>query len=358
MPRTVTKTLYVLAGTVTLLALYLAVRYVLPELLSWLLYLLAILSPFLLAAVFCVFMEPLVILFSRHGKVSRTIAVATAMLVFFGGIIVVLTVIILRLVEELSDLYLTLPQRAAETQKFLELWIGKGVSYYGTLPHSVTYNMQSSLDKLTGLLQNWTEALLSILLNIVSGVPSVFFIILVSIVATYFFSKDREKVAEIWLKIVPAPWGMHALVISKQVAAAFLAYLRAQFILVSISTVLSILGLYLIGIKYALFIGIVVGVMDLLPILGPGTIYVPWAIWAFITGQTTLGLQLTVLYAIVMVCRGLLEAKIVAANLGLHPLAVLMAMFIGLQTMGFVGLLAGPLLVIAILAAVKADKFS
>jgi sporulation integral membrane protein YtvI len=354
LPRTVTKILYVLAGTVTLLALYLATKYVLPELLDWLIYLMAVLSPFLLAVIFCIFMEPLVVFFGRYGRVSRTVAVPITMLVFFGSIITILTWIILRLVKELSDIYLTLPQKAAETQQFIELWVKKGILFYGTLPKSVTDNLQNSLNNLTSIIQHWTGELLSTLLNILSGIPSVIMVILVSIVATYFFSKDREKVAQLWLRIVPPPWGMRVLVVSGQVAAAFLSYVRAQLILVSISTFLSITGLYIIGAKYALTIGLLIGFLDMIPILGPGTIYIPWAIWSFITGQTLLGVQITVLYLLVMVIRALLEAKVVAANLGLHPLAVLVAMFVGLKTIGVVGLIVGPVLVIAILATVKA----
>jgi len=356
LPRTVIKLLYVMAGAVTLLAVYLAAKYALPELLDWLFYLLAVLSPFLLAIMFSIFMEPLVVIFSHRGRVSRTFAVLVTMLVFFGGILTLLTLIILRLVKELSDIYLTLPQRALETEQFIDLWIKKGILFYGTLPKSVTDNLRSSLNNISNTMQHWTGDMLSILLNIISGIPSVIMIILVSLVATYFFSKDREKIAWLWLRIVPPPWGSHVLEISKQVAAAFLSYVRAQVILISISTFISIIGLYFIGAKYALTVGLLVGFLDMIPVLGPGTIYIPWAVWSFITGNVLVGVELTVLYLLVMVIRAILEAKVVAANLGLHPLAVLVAMFVGLKTIGVIGLILGPMLVIAILATVKAGS--
>ncbi len=356
MPRIIVKLLYVLASAVTLLSVYLAAKYVVPEVLSWLLYLLAILFPFLLAVIFSIFMEPLVVFFGRSGRVSRTVAVSATMLVFFGGISTILTFIILRLVKELSDLYLTLPQRVEEAQQFIDLWVKKGVLFYGTLPKSVTDNLRASLNNLTSTIQHRTGELLSILLNILSGIPSVIMVILVSLIATYFFSRDREKIARLWLRIVPPPWGTHVLEVSKQVTVAFQAYVRAQFILVSITTFLSIIGLCIIGAKYALTIGLLVGFLDMIPVLGPGTIYVPWAIWSFVTGDVLLGIKLTVLYLLVMVVRAVLEAKVVATNLGLHPLAVLIAMFVGLKTIGIIGLILGPMLVIAILAAVKAGS--
>lgn len=280
------------------------------------------------------------------------------MLVFFGSIGTVLTWIILRLVKELSDLSVTLPQRVEKTQQFIDLWVKKGVLFYGTLPKSVTDNLKESLNSLTNTMQHWAGELVSVLLTIISGIPSAIMILLFCLIATYFFSRDREKIARLWLRIVPPPWGAQVLEVSRQVALAFQSYVRAQFILVSITAFLSIIGLYFIGASYALTIGLLIGFLDMIPVLGPGTIYIPWAIWAFITGDMLLGAKLIVLYLLVMVIRGVLEAKVVAANLGLHPLAVLIAMFVGLKTVGVLGLVLGPMLVIAIQAAVKAGSSS
>jgi sporulation integral membrane protein YtvI len=349
--------LYVLAGAVTLLAIFLAAKYVVPEFLAWLLFLLMVLFPFLLAVVFSIFMEPLVVFFGHNGRVSRAVAVPVTMLVFFGSIGIALTLIILRLVKELSDLSVAMPQRVAETQHFIDLWVKKGVLFYGKLPKSVTDSIQEFLNTATNAIQHWAGELVNVLLHIISGIPSAIMLILVSLIATYFFSKDREKIAQLWLKVVPAPWGSKVLEVSKQVAVAFQSYVRAQFILVSITAFLSIIGLYLIGANYALTIGLLIGFLDMIPVLGPGTIYIPWAVWAFITGNLLLGIKLTALYLLVMIIRAVLEAKVVAANLGLHPLAVLMAMFVGLKTIGVIGLILGPMLVIAILAAFKAGSF-
>lgn len=357
MPQGVKNILYVLAGALTLLTVYLAAKYVIPEAFSWLRALLAVLFPFILAAIFSIFMEPLVILFSNQGKVSKTIAVPAAMFVFFGSIGTMLTLIILRLVKELSDLSEKLPQKVGDAQYLIDLWIKKGVLFYGALPKSVTSKLNETINSITANVQHWVRDLVNILLHIISSVPGGIMIIIISLIATYFFSKDREKITLVWLKIVPAPWGERVLVVSKQVAVAFQAYIRAQFILISITTLISIIGLSFIGTQYALTLGLIIGFFDMIPILGPGTIYIPWAIWAFVTSDVMLGLKLTSLYLLVMVVRAVLEAKVVAANLGMHPLAVLMAMYIGLKTIGVLGLILGPIMVIAIQAALKAGNF-
>jgi sporulation integral membrane protein YtvI len=344
----------VLAGTVTLLAIYLALRYVVPEIFSWLKYFLVVLFPFLLAAIFSVFMEPLVVYFSRGNRVSRLIAVPLAMLVFFGGIGTVLTLLILRLVKELNDLYLVLPEKITTIENLFNTWVEKGVLFYGTLPKGITSNLQDTINGLTITAQHLVRDLLSVLVHFVSMVPGAIMVIIISLVTTYFFSKDRNKIANMWLRLVPPPWGKRTMEISKQVAVAFQSYVRAQFILISITTLISIVGLHIIGTDYALTLGLLVGIFDMIPVLGPGTIYIPWAAWAFITTDIVLGLKLTVLYLLVMVVRAVMEAKVVAVNLGLHPLAVLMAMYIGLKTIGVLGLVLGPIMVVAVQATVKA----
>lgn len=354
MPQLLKNILCVLAGTVTLLAIYLAMKYVVPEVFSWIKYLLAILFPFLLAVLFSIFLEPVIIFLTRDGKVPKIFAVPVAMFIFFGGIGTILTLIILRLVKELNDLSEELPEKLDEGQQFIDLWFEKGKIFYGTLPEEVTANLEATIDNIVMTIQGWLPEIAGFLLVIIGGVPGVIMVVIVSLIATYFLSKDREEIIKLWLKLVPSPWGERALQISRQVTDAFQSYVRAQFVLISITTVISITGLHIIGSQYALTLGLIIGVLDMIPVLGPGTIYIPWAFWAFITGDMVLGLKLTVLYLLVLVVRTVLEAKVVAVNLGLHPLAVLAAMYIGLKTIGILGLILGPILVIAIQAAVKA----
>ncbi|PHJ38937.1 hypothetical protein P378_06400 [Desulforamulus profundi] len=76
--------------------------------------------------------------------------------------------------------------------------------------------------------------------------------------------------------------------------------------------------------------------------------------WSFVSGNAAFGIKLFVLYLIVLVSRQLLETKVVATNLGLHPLATLVALFVGFKVLGFVGMIAGPILLIAVQAVIKA----
>src|SRR5690606_7893419 len=90
-----------------------------------------------------------------------------------------------------------------------------------------------------------------------------------------------------------------------------------------------------------------VGIVDLIPYLGTGFILWPWTIIAFLFGSTELGIGLIILYVVVVIQRNIVEPKILSANIGLDPLSTLIAIYLGFQFFGALGLILGPVLLIA-----------
>ena len=109
---------------------------------------------------------------------------------------------------------------------------------------------------------------------------------------------------------------------------------------------------------YIFTIGILVGILDILPILGPGTLFIPWIIWEIISGDTGFAVSLLVLYVIISVVRQFLEPKIIGDNIGLHPLATLISLYVGLQLGGIVGMIAGPVLLVIFIACYRVGVFN
>jgi predicted PurR-regulated permease PerM len=91
---------------------------------------------------------------------------------------------------------------------------------------------------------------------------------------------------------------------------------------------------------------LVVGFLDILPILGPGALFVPWSLWEIASGNGSFGFELLVLYGIIVIVRQVLEPKIVADSIGLHPLATLVGMFVGLKAAGVMGMFLGPVILV------------
>lgn len=335
----------ILAAGAALVILWYALRFLFPALL-----------PFFLAAVLSLFIEPGVRLLETRLRLPRNLSVVLVMLVVLGIIGLLLTLAVLRMIAELGHLSVVLPDYIAGLRQTVEELIENAARLRGTLDPVVLRYLEGAIASATASLEQVAMVAVRSTLNVVTGIPGAILIILVTLLATYFFSRDKRVIVNFWLRFLPAPWAERTLTVGRQAFGAFLAYIRAQLILVSISTAITIVGLLLIGCRYALTIGLLVGLFDLIPVLGPATIFVPWIGYAFLTGATVYAIKLAVLYAAVFLVRQMSEAKVVAANLGLHPLAVLAAMYIGLKLLGVAGLFLGPILLIVIQAGYKAGK--
>ncbi|MFZ5649547.1 MAG: sporulation integral membrane protein YtvI [Bacillota bacterium] len=333
---------------------YFSTNYFLPELLGIISKAFSVIIPFIIASLLALLLEPLVSFLTTRTRMSRSLAVGAAMLTVFGGIGFILFLAILRLVKELIDLSVSLPKYAKPVEEFILYTFQKSKVLYFSLPPEISGRINEGLGTLTGTLSNFTRSLANFLLSLATGVPEAVLGIIVAVIATYFFSRDRQLLVRLWIKTIPAPWGEKSLRVVREIAHAFLSYVRAQAVLVSLTTIQAIAGLYILGAKYALTMGLLIGFFDILPVLGPATIIIPWAVWSFISGNVAFGVKLIVLYAVIWIVRQSLEARVVAANLGLHPLAVLGVMYVGLKLLGVAGLILGPILLIAVQAAFKA----
>ena len=125
-------------------------------------------------------------------------------------------------------------------------------------------------------------------------------------------------------------------------------YSRAYLILFFVTGGMSLLGLLLLSSPYPLLLALALALVDLLPVLGVGTVLIPWAIGSFFVGRFGLGLGLVVLWLAVTVTRRILEDRLIGRGFGLHPLLILLSICLGLRFFGFLGLFVGPILLSAI----------
>jgi sporulation integral membrane protein YtvI len=131
------------------------------------------------------------------------------------------------------------------------------------------------------------------------------------------------------------------------------SYLKAEVILVMISFIITIIGLFIMNIRglnvqYPLLAALVIGFVDALPILGSGTVIVPWAVISALDGDIELALALLILLAVISIVRQFIEPKVVSKQIGIHPIFTLIAMYTGFKVIGIIGLLLGPIILIII----------
>ena len=139
----------------------------------------------------------------------------------------------------------------------------------------------------------------------------------------------------------------------KRTKTALFAWLKAQAKLMGITFAILLLGFLLLGIPYGIVWAALVAVVDAVPILGTGTILLPWALVCLLQGKQLLAIGLLVIYGCTFVVRTALEPRLIGRSLNLDPLLTLIFLYIGFQFWGFLGLVLTPILASAVISALR-----
>lgn len=342
-----------------LVGLYLLFVYLLPILGRMLAFLPVLFLPFILALVLAVLIEPVVIFFEVRLHLGRSIAVVISLLLVVGGLILLLTLAVSKMVNELSGLYPLIGSYSDQVVgRFLEVIGNLKVTYIQMhLPPELQTTIQSNLEKGITLLQNVLSGSINALVQAFSFLPGAAVFLMIAMVSTFFMVKDRALLRTVVLMKLPVQARSKTRNVVAELFKALVGFVRAYSILISITGILTMIGLRILGCQYALTLGIAAGLFDILPVLGPGTIFIPWIAWNFICGKTGAGISLLLLYVFISAVRQFLEPKIVGDNIGLHPLATLVSLYVGLQLGGFYGMILGPILVVIFMACYRVGIF-
>lgn len=347
--------LRILTVLLSLVTLYFIFVYALPLFLQVTGVAVGALLPFVVALVIAILIDPVVDWLVQRKGIKRGLAVAFTLVIMLSLTILLLIFVTSRLVIELTDLYHRMPIYTQELLKYVMQYVQEARNYFSNnpLPAEAQDALRSNLQVILNESANMVSVLSNWLFAFITGLPGFITIILVAGVATFFVSRDKAIIAAFVYSLIPRKLVRPTSTVIGEVSKALVGFFRAQTILISITTILAILGLNILQVDYALTIGIIVGLLDLLPILGPGAVFIPWALIVLLLGQLKLGVSLLILYGILIGVRQLIEPKILSQQIGLHPLATLMALYLGLQLLGVWGIIIGPFLVIVGKAILK-----
>ena len=187
------------------------------------------------------------------------------------------------------------------------------------------------------------EALSSGVLSFLRSLPSVLFFLLVTLVSAFYVAAEYEEIGALVTRYLPAAWREKKPALEERVGRAFRRYLRVYFTLFCLTFGELWLGFVILRVRYGLLLAFVTAVLDILPVLGVGTVLLPFSAVMFLSGKVPLGVGLLVLYAVITVVRQVAEPHLLGKSFGLHPLLMLTAFYAGVRLFGFVGIVVGPL---------------
>ena len=307
--------------------------------------------PFLIAFIISLIIEPAIKYLMRKTKMSRRMCSIIIFVVVLSIIIGSVTWGVFALISESTNLLQTMNIYVDKAYTQIQETIGKMNITKISISNNVLDIAQNTSKEILLKLSNWLTSFLTKLIEIITSMPVVAIYTVITILSLYFICTDRIYILDMMEHHMPKKWvqkiGMHL----KEITKSLGGYLKAEAILVIVSFIISLVGLYIfkfigMNVKYPLLFAIGIGFVDALPILGSGSVMVPWAIISAINGDFKLGISIAILWIIMSIIRQFLEPKIVSKKIGIHPIFTLIAMYTGFKIIGVMGMLIGPIALI------------
>lgn len=196
---------------------------------------------------------------------------------------------------------------------------------------------------ISSALADAARSLVSFLTGLVSSVPRVIIFIIISSISTVYFCLDLEAVNSAVKSVLPVRVSGWLVDFKNRFLLTMLKYLRSYLFLMLLTFVVMIFAFMIMKIPFAVFLAFLVALLDALPLIGVGTVLVPWAIFELIFGSGARGVGLLITFGVSWLLRQFAEPRIVGKNLGIHPIISLVLLYLGYSLFGVTGLFIVPL---------------
>ena len=307
--------------------------------------------PFLIAFILSLIVEPGIRYLMKKINLTRRMSSIIIFLLAFSIIVGSVTWGIVSLISESTNLLQTMNIYIDKAYTQIQDAIGKMNITKISISTNVSNLLQDASTEILFKISSWLTEFLTKLIDIITSIPTIAIYTVITILSLYFICIDRIYILDLMEYHMPSKWVQKLAIHIKEISKNLGGYLKAEVIMIFVSFMISVVGLYIfkfigMNVKYPLLIALAIVFVDALPILGSGTIMIPWAIMSALNGDLKLGVAIISLWIIMSVVRQILEPKIVSGKIGIHPIFTLIAMYTGFKIIGVMGMLVGPIVLI------------
>ena len=318
---------------------WLAIRFFLP-----------LFSPFVLGTLLALSAEPLVSFLNKKLRVPRAVSAGIGVSMAFFLLSMLLLCLCAFLIRELGNLGSILPdlgQTAKTGFSLVQNWLLQLSSH---TPESLQPVLQENVNRFfsdgAALLDRTIGYLLGLAGTLLSHIPDSALSLGTAVISAFLISAKLPKIRRYCFRRIPRQW-LHSLIQAhKRVRHVLGRWFTAQCKLTGISFVILFLGLVILQIPYALLWASIICLVDAFPVLGTGTVLLPWSLVYLLQGDTPRAVGIVSTYLAVTLTRSLLEPKLLSHHLGLDPLVTLIALYVGFRLWGITGMILAPILTV------------
>lgn len=348
-PKDTGKVLIKIAYVVVIFA---AMYFLLPVVISYAL-------PFIFAYIIAKIISPMVDGINKCLKMPKKVSILVTLLLFMTVIGWLIYTLVYQAIYELQRLAVVLPGMFEKNSTIPE-WGEKLQGFFNTLPLAVRGFIANTAQNLSGNLASFLEpattALVGFATKFAASIPGGIIAVVITLLSAYFMCSDKDKIYKFMEEHIPSKYLERVRFLKSDLYKACGGYIKAQLILMSITFVVLLGGFLILGVDSAVLVAFVVAIVDAIPVLGTGTVLIPWALVSLFAGQYFLAVGLAVVYLLTFFMRRFAEPKIISHQIGLNPLLTLIAVYVGYRAIGVLGMILGPILTIIVINFFKSEQ--
>lgn len=308
----------------------------------------SVLLPFVLAFAAAWLLSVPVDRAAERLHIRRGIVSVAVVLLFYGGLVCLICFACSRLAGLFYDTFENLMDFFAGTivpalNQFFR-WIEHTFGLFS--PQAVQGGAAGTADaveKVEKLFSGISDGMIAGVSGIAAKIPGIFMNVVITVIATIFMELEFHSMKVYLKRWIPEKYRKNLREgkahVGKMLKKCVLSY--ALIFLMTFAELL--IGFLLLRIDGAVVIAFLTAVLDILPVFGTGTVLLPWAVTALVSGNVKIGIGISVLYLVITVVRNMAEPKLVGRQMGISPVIMLPCMLIGLKLFGVIGLFLLPL---------------
>ncbi|WAA09356.1 sporulation integral membrane protein YtvI [Fervidibacillus albus] len=311
--------------------------------------------PFILAAVTAFLLDPFVRFVEAKLKLKKRLYAVTIVFVLFVFFLALLFYfIITKLITETIGLVERIPTYIFEISHYLEQWLEDFNATVGKLPPVIIKELENQTDSLLEWASTLTQKAIPLLVGWVQGIPNLVIVFIIYLLALFLISLDLPKYKEGFFARFEKENAEKVRFLLHRAMRFFSGFFKAQFLVSIIIFIVSYIGLLIIASDKALVMAFVIWFIDFIPFIGSIVILAPWGLFELLSGETGMAVELFILAGILLIIRRTVEPKVMGDQIGLPALPTLIGLWLGLYFFGLIGLIIGPLIIIALYSAKEA----
>lgn len=317
--------------------------------------------PFVIGWIISMIATPIVRWLEKHLKIVRKLSTAITIVFVLAVVVGAIYVVISQIWKAGSEYISQLPAYYAQLSDDLESLYHNLDGTVHLFPENVSASLESVISNLelyvAELITSLSEPIVTGVSDVAMQIPSFLISFIIMIVAAYFFIADREEFVAWVKKVTPVSIQKRMGLVNYNLVYAVGGYFKAQLKIMGVIALILLAAFLIIGQPYAMLKAVIIAMLDFFPVLGTGTVLIPWIIFELVMGNYKLAFILLIIYIITLATHQIIQPKLVADSVGLNPIFTLVLLYVGYQFGGVTGMIIVIPIGLIVLNLVKAGAF-